>query len=150
MQKHTHRFIAAHTCTNRATGNIYNTASAARRASLWFCVRRPEKKRLLTPLPGLPLMTGSVRVQGQLQLPFLSSQCEKNCRSRPPPRRSHNRPEPTSVSEGTRADACSGLFFMLFSTCDWTSISEGPSPPPSSACLVSAGVRKMHQIKQPL
>lgn len=58
MQKHTHHSITVHTCANRAMGNIYNTASTARRASLWFCVRRLEKKRLLTPLPGLPLMTG--------------------------------------------------------------------------------------------
>lgn len=75
--------------------------------------KTPGEKKIVNAAARPAPNDGSVRVQGQLQLPFLSSQCEKNCRSRPPLRRSHNRPEPTSVSEGTRADACSQLFQLF-------------------------------------
>lgn len=129
-------------------GNIYNTASTARRASLWFCVRRLEKKRLLTPLPGLPLMTGVCVCRANYSSRSLAVSVRKTAALGP--RRDGatiDRSPPASPRGHVQTHARS-FFSFFYVALDVHQ--RGAISPSLIAWLVSAGVRKMHQIKQPL
>lgn len=136
-------------------GDIFNTALKPNMPPYAFSLpdRRSEKKRRhwqcaphrLLSLPlGLPLITRE-------------SVCKANYSSRPSAVKQSKTPtlspcgeEPQSTRapeslRGTHADTHSPLC-----VCNCTSINRAISLHPLACFLGSAGVRKMHQIKQPL
>lgn len=134
-----------------AMGDIFNTALKHNMPPYAFSLldRLSERKRkhwqcaphrLLSLSLGLPLMTGeSVREANYGSRPSAVKQSKTPTLG---PR--GEEPQSTRAPESLQRDTC------RHTLCNWTSINRAISPHPLACSLDSAGVRKMHQIKQPL